>query len=97
MSDAESEIAEVIRRRFSEVFLATPYASRDDRKLALFECMVPNKKYTIEDLRTEYTKRYRIPISRVSINTYVNELEAEGKIAFERRGFGGTKFVHLKE
>jgi len=92
----EAKIEKVIRKRFSEVFLATTYASREDRKFALFQCLEPRKIYDINELRDEYVKKYKLPISRVSINTYVNELEAEGKIVFQRTGLGGTKIVQLK-
>jgi hypothetical protein len=40
--------------------------------------------------------KYKFPISRVSINTYINELEAEGKLDFRRTGVGGIKRVCLK-
>jgi len=96
LSQAEGEIVEAIEKRFAEVFLATTYASREDRKSALFKCLEPGKEYTVEELRRVYIDRYKYPISRVSINTYINELEAEGKIDFRRTGVGGTKRVGLK-
>jgi len=96
LSNKEKEVVEAIEKRFSEVFLATMYASREDRKNALFRCMKPNKEYTIEELRELFMEKYKIPISRVSINTYINELEAEGKVDFKRTGLGGAKKVKLK-
>lgn len=96
MSRQEGDIVEAIEERFSEVFLATTYASREDRKNALYRCMEPRKNYTIEELRRIFTGRYSFPISRVSINTYINELEAEGKVDFTRTGIGGKKRINLK-
>jgi len=92
----EGELEETIQKRFSEVFLATTYASREDRKDALYRCMEPQKEYTIEELRSLYVRKYSLPISRVSINTYVNELEAEEKVDFRRIGIGGAKRIRLK-
>lgn len=89
----EKEMAKVIRDRFPEIFLATAYATKGDRKVALLQCIDPQIEYTIEQLRGMFTEKYNMPISRVAINSYVNELEAEGKLAFIRQGLGGQKRV----
>jgi len=92
---SEKEMEKVIRDRFPEIFLATAYATKGDRKEALLECIEPSREYTVEQLRTIFMEKYNMPISRVAINSYVNELEAEGKLTFTRQGLGGQKRVSL--
>jgi len=92
--DAE-KMAEAIRENFSEIFLATSYATKDDRKYALLQCLEPNKEYTVKELTRIFVEKYKIPISRVAINSYINQLEAEEKVVFERKGLGGSKIVSL--
>lgn len=95
--NSEKEMAEVIRDRFPEIYLATAYATKGDRKEAVLQCVEPDEEYTIEEIRRIFTEEYQMPISRVAINTYINELEAEGKISFRRSGRGGTKRVRLSD
>lgn len=95
-SREEEKIKKTIKKRFGEVFLVSPYASRDDRKQALLQVICPERSYTIEELRAGFTETYKVPISRVSINTYINELEAEGWVEFQRVGLGGQKIISLK-
>ena len=52
-------------------------------------------EYSIIDLQAIFQETYNIPISRVTINTYVNQLEAERLITFTREGLGGAKVVRL--
>jgi len=89
------KMAEMIKKEFPELFLASPYATREDRKQALLGCMESARTYTIEQLRRKFMSQFKVPISRVSINTYLNELDVEGKVTFKRRGRGGTKIVRL--
>lgn len=93
--DARKKAIGLIKRRFPEVFLVSPYAMREDRKHALLECMEPNKQYTVEQLRREFENRFKAPITRVSINTYLNELTVEGRVTFKRQGRGGTKVISV--
>lgn len=94
-NDETEQMAEIVKDRFSEIFLATSYATKNDRIYALLQCFEEETEYTIKELQEEYQKKYNIPISRVAINSYVNQLEAEGKVKFERRGLGGSKIVTL--
>jgi hypothetical protein len=95
--DKKKVMADVIRDRFSEIFLATPYATREDRKEALFECIESGREYTIEDIRSEFVDKFHLPISRVAINSYVNELEAAERLHFRREGLGGKKIVSVPD
>ena len=91
------KMAEAIKENFSEIFLATSYATKEDRKYALLQCIEPEKEYTVQELTDAFMEKYHMPISRVAINSYINQLEAEEKVSFERKGLGGTKIVSLKK
>ena len=91
----KEEMIELLRIRFPELFLASTYARQDDRKYALLKCMQKGTEYTIKDLQRLFTEKYHIPISRVTINTYINQLEAEKRVKYERRGLGGAKIIRL--
>lgn len=91
----KEEMVNLLRTRFPELFLASPYAGQDDRKYALLKCLEEGVEYSIKDLQNLFTREYNIPISRVTINTYVNQLEAEERITYERKGLGGAKVIQL--
>ncbi|MCW4051412.1 MAG: hypothetical protein NWE89_16950 [Candidatus Bathyarchaeota archaeon] len=91
----KEKMLKIVKEQFSEIFLATTYATKNDRKNALYKCLDPGIRYTIQDLRRIFSEQYKFPISRVAINNYVNELEAEGKVKFTREGLGGSKIVSL--
>ena len=91
----KEEMVNLLRIRFPELFLASTYARQDDRKYALLKCMQKGTEYSIKDLQRLFIEKYHIPISRVTINTYVNQLEAEKKIKYERKGLGGAKVIRL--
>lgn len=95
--DARKNVIRLIKQKFPEVFLVSPYAMRNDRKHALLECIEPNKQYTVEQLRRKFENRFKAPITRVSINTYLNELTVEGRVTFKRQGRGGTKVISVVE
>jgi len=91
----KEEMVNLLRVRFPELFLASTYARQDDRKHALLKCMKKGKEYTVKDLQSIFIETYQIPISRVTINTYINQLEAEQRIKYERKGLGGAKIIRL--
>lgn len=97
VSSETEKMVKLIKEQFSEIFLATTYATKQDRKRALYNCLEEGVDYTVKELQNEFMRRYSIPISRVAINTYVNELEAEGKVVFTRQGLGGLKIIRLSE
>jgi len=91
----KEEMVNLLRIRFPELFLASTYARQDDRKHALLKCIQEGEEYSIKDLERLFRQKYGIPISRVTINTYINQLEAEKKVGYERKGLGGAKVIKL--
>jgi len=90
-SNVEQTLIRIIEDRFSELFQPTVYIPDDIVKSELARYVKPTK-HTVEEIAQMYNRDHEIPVSRVRINSLLNELEAENeKIQIERKD--GKKYI----
>lgn len=83
------EKRDLLKKTYKELSLLM--ANKLERKDKICELMKRDGQYTIEDIRRMFYER-NCPVSRVTINLYLRELQLEGKIEGMRRDLGGKLY-----
>ena len=83
------ELIEILKKERPDLYLASRYATKEDRINALYKLMKRGEIYHPKKLAEEWQKTYGIPISRVAVSHYLAILGSTGRVEYRGRGAHG--------